>query len=188
VDKGSWQRTILPTDPLFKEAGPFARMLKVDAVKRRITRVAENAGIRKPLVKGKRKHDVPIMNGFRRFFNKVNKETISKDSPLAALIKKEYMMDHVGLVKLDRNYFKTHISELVEEYLNAVPQLTISDEEREKALNKKLRIENKDLYQKNVRIAELEKNQEMMTRWMMRFKEIHPEMFAEEVLMGEVKK
>lgn len=178
-------REPLPTDPLFKEAGPFTTMLKVDAVKRRITRVAENSGIRKPLVKGKRKHDVPIMNGFRRFFNKINKETISKDSPLAALIKKEYMMDHVGLVKLDRNYFKTHISELVEEYLNAVPSLTISDEEREKALNKKLRIENKDLYQKNVRIAELEKNQEIMTRWMMRFKELHPEMFTEEVFVVE---
>jgi plastocyanin len=69
------------------------------------------------------------MNGFRRFFNKANKETLSKDSPLAALIKKEYMMAHVGLVKLDRNYYRAHIMELVEEYLNAVPNLTISNEE-----------------------------------------------------------
>lgn len=182
--KQAWIREVgkepLPTDPLFKEAGPFARQLQSEAIRRRITRVAEKAGIRTPLVKGKRRHVVPIMNGFRRFFNKVNKEAISKDSPLAALIKKEYMMDHVGLVKLDRNYFKTHLAELVEEYLNAVPHLTISDEEREKALNKKLRIENNELYQKNMRIAELEKNQEMMTRWMMRFKEIHPEMFFNE--------
>jgi hypothetical protein len=171
----------LPSDPLFKEAGNFVKPLESEAIRRRIQRVVKFAGIRTPLVKGKRRHDVPIMNGFRRFFNKINKETISKDSPLAALIKKEYMMDHVGLVALDRNYFKTHIAELVEEYLNAVPHLTISDEEREKALNRRLRIENKELYQKNMRIAELEKNQEMMTRWMMRFKELHPEMLTEEV-------
>lgn len=169
----------LPSDPLFKEAGLFARQLKPDAIRRRITRIAEFAGIRKPLVKGRRRHEVPSMNGFRRFFNKINKETISKDSPLAALIKKEYMMDHVGLVKLDRNYFKTHIMELVEEYLNAVPHLTISDEEREKTLNKKLRIENKELYQKSIEIADLKKNLDIMTRWMMRFKELHPELFLE---------
>lgn len=190
--KQKWIKEIgkepLPSDPLFKEAGPFARKLKPDAIKRRITRVAESAGIRKPLAKGRRRHEVPIMNGFRRFFNKINKETISKDSPLAALIKKEYMMDHVGLVKLDRNYFKTHIAELVEEYLNAVPHLTISDEEREKSQNKKLRIENKELYQKSIEIAELKKNQDVMTRWMMRFKELHPEIFSEEIFVGGVKK
>ena len=102
----AWTREVgkepLPTDPLFKEAGPFARQLEADAIRRRITRVAEKAGIRTPLVKGKRRHVVPIMNGFRRFFNKVNKETISKDSPLAALIKKEYIMD------LSQNYIHTY--------------------------------------------------------------------------------
>ncbi len=171
-----------PTDPLFKEAGTFVKRLKPDAVKRRVTRVAEKAGIRKPLVKGKRRHEVPIMNGFRRFFNKVNKETISKDSPLAALIKKEYMMDHVGLVKLDRNYFKTHILELVEEYLSAAPHLTISDEEREKAENKKLRVENSELYQKNMEIIELKKHQDRTNRWIMRFSQLHPELFQEDIV------
>lgn len=97
----------LQTEPLFKMAGPFANRLGPDGIRTRITRIAESAGVRAPPVKGRRRHEIPIMNGFRRFFNKVNKETISKDSPLAALIKKEYMMDHVGLVKLDRNYFKT---------------------------------------------------------------------------------
>jgi hypothetical protein len=174
----------LPSDPLFKEAGPFVKELQPEAIRRRMQRVVKFAGIRTPLVRGKRRHEIPIMNGFRRFFNKINKETISKDSPLAALIKKEYMMDHVGLVALDRNYFKTHIGELVEEYLNAVPHLTISDEEREKSLNKKLRIENKELYQKNIEIAQLRENQDKMTRWMMRFKELHPEMFSEAIPAG----
>ena len=60
------------------------------------------------------------MNGFRRFWNKTCKESLSRDSPLGSLIKKEFMMGHTGLIKLDRNYFKTHTLELAEEYLNAV--------------------------------------------------------------------
>ena len=95
----------------------------------------KDSGIRLPLAKGKRRHDVPAMNGFRRFFNKVNKETISKDSSLAALIKKKFMMEHTGLIKLDKNYFKTHLLELVEEYLHTAPNLTISNEERLKSEN-----------------------------------------------------
>lgn len=190
--KTKWTKEIgkepLPTDPLFKEAGIFVKRLTPEGIRARMIRIAENAGMRRPLPKGKRRHEIPIMNGFRRFFNKINKETISKDSPLAALIKKEYMMAHTGLVKLDRNYFKAHIVELVEEYLNAVPNLTISDEEREKAQNKKLSIENKELYQKNLEIANLKKNQEMMTRWMMRFKELHPEIFSEEIFVESKEK
>jgi len=89
------------------------------------------------------------MNGFRRFWNKTCKESLSRDSPLGSLIKKEFMMGHTGLIKLDRNYFKTHTLELAEEYLNAIPNLTISNEKR-------LRLENK---KKTEKIEKLEKQQ-----------------------------
>jgi hypothetical protein len=59
------------------------------------------------------------------------------------------MMGHTGLIKLDRNYFKTHTLELAEEYLNAIPNLTISNEKR-------LRLENK---KKSEKIEKLEKQQ-----------------------------
>ncbi len=59
------------------------------------------------------------------------------------------MMGHTGLIKLDRNYFKTHTLELAEEYLNAIPNLTISNEKR-------LRLENK---KKTEKIEKLEKQQ-----------------------------
>lgn len=133
-----------PNDPIFIQAGKPIRALSPEGTKQRVYRTVENAGLRPPMVAGKRRHDVPIMNGFRRFFNKINKESISKDSPLSALIKKEYMMDHVGLVSLDRNYFKTHVMELVEEYLNAVPNLTISNEERAKIKIATLETQNSD--------------------------------------------
>ncbi len=146
------------SDPLLKKDGVFVRKLGPDAVRARIDDVLKRAGMRMPLVKGKRRHEVPAMNGFRRFFNKVNKETISRDSPLAALIKKEFMMNHTGLVKLDRNYYQAHIFELIEEYLNAVPNLTISNEERAKAENLKLRIAKSEL-EKKIEEAQLQKDE-----------------------------
>jgi hypothetical protein len=150
-------------DPLFKKDGVFARKLEPNAIRARIDDVLRKAGLRTPLVKGKRRHEVPAMNGFRRFFNKANKETISKDSPLAALIKKEFMMNHTGLVKLDKNYYQSHIFELIEEYLNAVPNLTISDEERAKAENLALRKKNSELEMKNKIIEQLEIKQQHIT-------------------------
>ena len=59
------------------------------------------------------------------------------------------MMGHAGLIKLDKNYFKTHTLELAEEYLNAIPNLTISNEKR-------LRLENK---KKTEKIEKLERQQ-----------------------------
>lgn len=97
------------------------------------------------------------MNGFRRYFNKTNKESISKDSLLSQLIKKEVMMGHTGLISLDKNYFKLHMSELIEEYLNAVPSLTISDEIRQKAKIQKLESEKSELQSKQFVIDDLTK-------------------------------
>lgn len=150
-----------PKDPLFKKSGLFVRPLNPDAIKARVDAVIKKSGIRTPLAKGKRRHEIPVMNGFRRFFNKANKETLSKDSPLAALIKKEYMMDHIGLTQLDRNYFKTHIMELIEEYLNAVPNLTISEEARQKTKIETLQSQNSE-FQK---LLKLPKTEEEKREW-----------------------
>lgn len=143
-------------DPFMKKAGPFVDSLSPDAVANRLSKVLRRANIRDILTNGKRRHTVPVLNGFRRFFNKINKETLSKDSPLAALIKKEMMLSHTGLIKLDKNYFKTHWKELVEEYLQAVPSLTISNEERQKLTITRLRKEKSELEEKTERISNLE--------------------------------
>jgi len=145
-------------DPLFKKDGPFVRILGTNAIRARIDDVLKRAQLRIPLVKGKRRHEVPAMNGFRRFFNKANKETLSRDSPLAALIKKEFMMNHTGLVKLDRNYYQAHIFELIEEYLNAVSNLTISEEEKAKAENLNLKKAKSEL-EKKIEEAQLQKDE-----------------------------
>ncbi len=145
--KTQWCSDVLknpnPTDPFMKRVGNLVTTLSCDAMANRLNKILKKTKIREPLEAGKRNYDVPIMNGFRRFFNKINKETLSKDSPLAALIKKEMMLSHTGMIKLDKNYFQTHWKELVEEYVEAVPALTISSEERVKAENRRLRKEKK---------------------------------------------
>jgi hypothetical protein len=157
-------RTPQPHDPFLKKAGKFVIPLSPDALANRLYKVIKPAGIRKPLTNGKRRYEIPIMNGFRRFFNKVNKETLSRDSPLAALIKKEMMMAHTGLLKLDKNYFKTHWKELVDEYLNAVPALTISSEMRQKLTNMELRKKLEDPNYIHIPKAEFDKMIERKVR------------------------
>ena len=126
---------------VFIKEGYLPRKASTASVKKRVERMAKKAGLRPPLPKGKKRYDAPIMNAFRRFWNKTCKETLSRDSPLASFIKKEFMMGHRGMFKLDRNYFKTQVLELAEEYLHSIPSLTISSEFRLKAENFRLRKE-----------------------------------------------
>ena len=73
------------------------------------------------------------------------------------------MMGHTGLIPLDKNYFREHAYELIEEYLKAVPALTISDEERIKLKVVELGRENQEKDQKyaylETRIKELENSE-----------------------------
>jgi len=159
--KKKWEYDIgkLPKDddPLFRKAGFVVRPLTKDGIEKRLLRIAKDAQIRKPLKKGSRVHEVPLFNGLRRFFNKENKKSLSKTSTLASLILKETMMGHGSLIKLDKNYFKEHIDELIEEYIQAVPNLTISDVLRKEAENIELVKKVSELELKQNKIDSLEK-------------------------------
>ena len=136
--RGEWASRVgrqpQPRDPLFIKAGDLPRRASIPLIKRRVELIIERAGLRQDqrTASGRRarRRDIPMMNGFRRFWNKTCKESVSSESALSSLIKKEYMMGHVGLVKLDRHYFQAHVLELAEEYLKSVPALTIDDAER----------------------------------------------------------
>lgn len=147
-----------PEEPLFKREGIMPYKASPPSIKKRIERMVTKSGIRLPLKKGQRRYEVPTMNGFRRFWNKTCKDSLSKDSPLSSLIKKEFMMGHIGLTKLDKNYYKTHTLELAEEYINAIPDLTISDEERTKAENRRLRREKSEIQKKNEELLNMKED------------------------------
>lgn len=159
--KTTWSResgkTPKDNDPIFKVTGPAKVSLSPSGIRSRMYRVVKNAGVWVPVSEGKRRGEIPIMNGFRRFWNKTCKSSASRDSPLASLIKKEFMMGHTGLTKLDKNYFKTHVLELAEEYLQAVPDLTISDEERIKADNIKMQKEKSEIERQSEELSTYKK-------------------------------
>ena len=114
-----------PDDPFLKKAGSSVIGLTCDGIKQRAYKAIWSTGLRGSKTKKGARYDVPGMNGFRRFCNKALKDAKSDDSTLSSLIKKERMLGHVGLDKMDRSYFKTNMLEVAKEYLSAVPNLTI---------------------------------------------------------------
>lgn len=153
-----------PDDPFFANTRcKSIKPLTLMAIRRKLERLLVESGLRTHLPTGMKRYKTPAFNGFRYFFNKQNKKAYSEKGILASLILKESMMGHTGLIQLDKNYFREHAHELIEEYLKAVPALTISDEERAKIAVLKLTHDNreKDLKfnQLEARILELEAEQ-----------------------------
>ena len=144
-----------PDDPFFKQQGMLVMPLGYSGIRKRLERLLKESGLRTPLPRDRRRYKIPPFNGFRRFFNKQNKKALSKNGVLASLILKESHMGHTGLIKLDKNYFKEHIAELIDEYIPAIPNLTISDAARKEADNIKLRKRNQDLENKDNEIEGL---------------------------------
>ncbi len=157
-------------DIFFKKDGPFVLELGYGGIRRRMLRIVDRAGVRKKLEDSKKKYDIPLFNGFRRYFNKSNKKSLSHNSRLASLILKETMMGHSGLIKLDKNYFKEHIDELIEEYINAIPDLTINDTARKQAELEKERKEKSQLQKK---VDEIEELKQRLTKKEQEDKERH---------------
>ncbi|MBT6646217.1 MAG: hypothetical protein HOB51_01665 [Thaumarchaeota archaeon] len=148
-------------DPFFVNTrSKTVQSLTLYAVRRKLERLLTSCGIRTTLPKGMKRYKKPAFYGFRYFFNKQNKKAYSKSGTLASLILKETMIGHTGLIPLDKNYFRENTEELIEEYLNAVPVLTISDEERAKLQVHELTLKNKEQHTKfnqlEARISELE--------------------------------
>lgn len=152
-------------DPLFKKSGPFVRQLSLDGIRKRMLRLVESSGVRKHIPGIKEKYEVPLFNGLRRFFNKANKQSFSKQSKLASLILKETMMGHSGLIKLDKNYFKEHIDELIEEYVQSIPFLTISDEERLILENQKINKEKSELEITRAEMEEMKREMRLIKKY-----------------------
>ena len=117
-------------DPIFKSKTKLPNVLGVQSVYNIIRKTVLSAGMWKRHSDNPRRGGVPILNGFRRFFNKTLKDTPSRESSLSVLTKVEFMMGHKGLLPLDSSYYKTNPQELAATYVNAVPDLTIGESER----------------------------------------------------------
>jgi len=124
------KRKPLDSDPLLLERYSKLKARSPLSIKKKIERTVIKSGIRSPLTEGKRRYEVPTTHGFRRYFDKVMMESTKKSDLLSALVKKERLLGHSGLVKTDANYYWTTIEELVPDYLEAMPEITINNENR----------------------------------------------------------
>lgn len=142
------------------------------AIKRRIWVLLLRTGLRSPLTEGRRRHQVPITNGFRRYWDRIMMENGKRRGTLSALVIKERLMGHTGVVTTDKNYFWTDILDLVPEYLDAMPELVVGEEMRlrhkleiEKREKEKLAASNNEKEQALQKLAELEAKVRRMEKY-----------------------
>ena len=130
-----------------------------------IRTVAYKAGIREVSENYKDRYNIKIAHGFRKFFNTTLSNIRTKDGRLAIdFIRKEMMMGHalMNIHALEENYNRADRPKmLLEDYLKAVSELTISDEERMKVEVKKLQTDISNM--KSVEIELSEKDKEIQS-------------------------
>jgi len=129
-DIGSYPK---PDDPLIKTVRfRTVRRLNYKGIKNRVGKIVSKIGLRPPLQLGMRRHEIALDHGFRKFFN-----TMLRMAKVDFLDKEDMMGHKIGLEKHYERYKDS--SERFPEYQKAIPFLTISDTERVKFENTKLR-------------------------------------------------
>lgn len=114
--------------PVFKQDGDKPIGLRPTAIRARVENVLWKSGLRKPLEKGKRRHLIPAVHGYRKYFETTCFDAVKGESLLGLYISMSYIVNHRGLTNLDSAYFIKREPELIEQYLQAVPALTISED------------------------------------------------------------
>jgi hypothetical protein len=169
------KRSPTDSDPLLLERYLDMTPMTIIGIARRIEKILVKAGLRTPLVESKRRHDVPLTNGFRRRWDKIMMEKIKNRDTLSILVLKERLMGHKGLINTDKNYYWTDILDSIPEYLKAMPYLMITEDNRLRQTLESSREENKKLLKANVekeealrRLVELEAKVERMQKYHIR--------------------
>lgn len=138
-----------------------------------IRTVAYKAGVREVSENYNQMYNVKIAHGFRKYFSStLSNIKVPDGSGRNAIdfIKKEWLLGHslMGIHALEENYNRNdRIKMLFDDYLKAVKELTISDEERLLVENQKLKVDisnmktvESQLTEKDRQIIELVKKQE----------------------------
>lgn len=97
------------------------KKLRASGVKRLIERALHMEGVRSALPEGQRRHEFQADHGFRKFFKTHAEQTMRP-------INVEILMAHS--TGISDSYYRPNENTLLEDYLKAVPDLTISKEYR----------------------------------------------------------
>ena len=146
------------SDPIFMSRKKPRSMLGTGSIAAIITGIASSAGVRRRQCGNPGKWEVPLLQGFRRFFNKTAKDTATGETVLAAHIKTEFIIGHSGISPLDRNYYKADVEEKAKTYVKIVPNLTIRESERLKYVNNRNDNVQSELNRQDKRIGQLEED------------------------------
>jgi len=131
VSGDSWlMRDIWNIQKFSKGLVTLPKKLQATGIKRLIERALKSQGIRNKLPLGKRRYEFQTDHGFRKFF-KTRAEQKMKP------INVEVLMNHS--TGISDSYYRPNENELLKDYLNAVPELTLSKENRVLNDSEKLR-------------------------------------------------
>jgi len=109
-------RDLFHPDHLGQGEPHLPKRLKSTGVKRLVEDALKATGLRTTLAKGKKRHDFQADHGFRKWFKSVCERKMKS-------LHVEILLGHgVGLAD---NYYRPQDSEMLDEYLKAVPELTI---------------------------------------------------------------
>ena len=121
-------------DPLIASVRyDMPRRLYQKGVRARVDKIVTKTGLRDQLCKGKRRYEVKLDHGFRKYFN-----TMMRRAKVNYLDKEDMMGHKTGLESSYERYVEEDF-ERFSEYQKAIPYLTVSDEERIKIENKNLK-------------------------------------------------
>ncbi|MGI0056459.1 MAG: site-specific integrase [Nitrosarchaeum sp.] len=115
-------------------------------VKKRIEKIVKSIGMRQALPEGKKRYEVPLDHGFRKYFN-----TMMRRAKVNYLDKEDMMGHKVGL---ERHYerYQEEDFERFPEYQKAIPFLTISDEAILRVENQQKQEEIEEIRKKNLQL------------------------------------
>ena len=147
--KSKFMAEPLPSDPLLaQERLPYPSRLKHTGVSRRVKKIVEHLGLRNQMIPGKKRYEVQLDHGFRKYFNTMLRRA------KVNFADKEDMLGHQIALESSYERYEEADFERFSEYQKAIPFLTISDEEQEKIRNSKLSEENFKLRKKHEKIKE----------------------------------
>jgi integrase len=128
-----------------------------------IRTVAYKAGIREASENYKERYNIKLAHGFRKYFSSTLSNIKAQDGSgrnAIDFIKKEWLLGHslTGIHTLKENYNRNdRVKMLLDEYLKAVKEVTISDEERLQVEVKKLQTDISNMRAVEVQLSEKDK-------------------------------
>lgn len=148
--KSRFMRYPKDTDPLTVSVRMISpTRLGKRGMESRMNELSKKCGLRPPLETGQKRHKVMLAHGLRKYFN-----TMMRRAKVNYLDKEDLMGHKIGLEKHYERYQEEDF-ERFSEYQKAIPLLTISDEERNRIENQKLKIEKSELEKSNAEIEDL---------------------------------